>query len=228
MNEIIFYVLLGCSILWDVFIFIILYLKKYRKSIYVSKNVRKYFLDKRLKIRNFVINDALKIFYVLLILEVFSIVINLWGACLLFALLSKFFTYYIIHCFTILGINLLFILFMIWNTVKNIKNMKYWQKINQKLSDDYLIENTIDLNTDYKQIQINNEFKQSYFIKNEKSKTFCIQYPKNFDKLTFQKQQQIVYNNSMFSFDNTSILNGDDLNINMFKDIFIKYKIIQK
>ncbi|WP_406617939.1 MAG0920 family protein [Mycoplasmopsis lipophila] len=106
-----------------------------------------------------------------------------------------------------------------------------WEKINNKIDDKHLIEKSIDINANDKQLYIS--YKQYKF--QVLLKIFFKNYlPKNFHKLPFEKQQFIIYMNIVLNYERTELLIGKSywsavgipININMFKDEAIKYKII--
>ncbi len=112
-------------------------------------------------------------------------------------------------------------------------NQIKWEKINNKMDDEYLIEKNIDANTNQKQLNISSA-KYKYKILGKFR--FVNFLPKKFNTFSFEKKQFIVYMNLVLDYDKTlfaessSNYSGDFtlLNINMFKDEAIKYEIIQK
>ena len=110
-------------------------------------------------------------------------------------------------------------------------NQIKWEKINNKMDDQYLIEKNIDANTNEKQLNISSA-KYKYKILGK----FCFVnfLLRKFDVFSFEKKKFIVYMNLVLDYDKTLFAesswnySGDFalLNINMFKDEAIKYEII--
>ena len=129
---------------------------------------------------------------------------------------------------------LIFVPFYCWIWIFSIVLLKRqikWEKINNKIDDKHLIEKSIDINANDKQLYIS--YKQYKF--QVLLKIFFKNYlPKNFHKLPFEKQQFIIYMNIVLNYEKTQQIFGNNfwidsyspININMFKDEMIQYKII--
>ncbi len=96
---------------------------------------------------------------------------------------------------------LIFVPFYCWIWIFSIVLLKRqikWEKINNKIDDKHLIEKSIDINTNEKQLYIS--YKQYKF--QVLLKIFFKNYlPKNFHKLPFEKQQFIIYMNIVLNYE---------------------------
>ena len=208
-----------------IFIFANFYIKMH----YINKYVMKYYVEKQIKVRDFVINKHIKNNIIDLCIWVIFLPSELLGSILFFHSLFVKQNTKVMY----LALNVITFVFFTYLTIKSsfsIHQLRKWKKINESLADERYLENQIDLNNTEKQIELNSfDSKIWYsFIDKSTNSKFYNKYPSNLNKLSFLKQQEIIYQNAILDSDNTLNYSGEKISINMFRDIFIEYNIINK
>ncbi|ADN69402.1 MAG0920 family protein [Mycoplasmopsis fermentans] len=210
----------------------------FKKILYFCLTVRPNCISNEIKLQDFVIKNQQKyqLFYMLGSLG--WLLIEILIALLVGLLWKPNIKYYdsLAYYWIIFGgstfLVICFILIQINIFVKTTK----WLKFNNNLNDENLYEKKINSETNKTQFDFSLGQKYHYnSLPNEKSLVsfffrsvdFYIKYPENFENLSPKKQRKLVYANSIFDFENTKPDKLTYFDINMFKDTFIKYQIIQ-
>ena len=217
---VIFIFSLSIDLLGLLFLFLNIYWKHY----YIHKYVMKYYAEKQIKVRDSYIKKYIKFYLMCFLLYSLALPIVLVGNTL--GIIIKISTeneWLMFAPFTPI-----FLFYLIFKSLFSIHKLRKWKKINGNLPNERYLENQIDLNNTEKQIELNSfDNKIWYWFVDKWTNTkFYNKYPSNLNKLSFSKQQEIIYQNAILDFDNTLNYVGEKVSINMFRDIFIKYKII--
>ncbi|VEU75439.1 Uncharacterised protein [Mycoplasmopsis maculosa] len=213
---------------------IYLLLPKNRWYIYAFTNSKKYVIKHKFKVKEELILHYKKASLNFIIFSFSILIFNIFASIFLFTLLLLNKEDWIIFISLPIFLYILVAIFIIF--IFNIKwfvGIKKWYKWNKNLNDNSLIEKTIDINSTEKQLDVSiNKYNfvlsksQNKFI-NSDMLYFSNIYNKKFAKQPLEKQKIIVYMILAINCENTLLLEDrSKLNINMFKNVCLKYKII--
>ncbi len=210
----------------------------FKRILYFCLTIRPNCISNEIKLQDFVIKKQQKYQLFYLLGSLGWLFIEILIALLVGLLWKSNIKYYdsLAYYWIIFGGSTFLVICFIFIQINIFTKTTKWLKFNNNLDDKNLYEKKINLETNEKQFDFSLVQKYRYnSLPKERSLLsfffrsvdFYIKYPQNFENLVLEKQRKIVYENSIFDFENTKSSISTNFDINMFKNLFIKYRIIE-